>query len=57
MIKNTRTRRLVAAIMVVMGALLMLFAPEVWAGLLLLILGAILEVAGIALAHKANKTP
>jgi hypothetical protein len=57
MIKNLRTRRTVAAIMVVLGAILMLIAPEIWAGLLLLILGVVLELAGIALAHKAKKAP
>lgn len=52
MIKNLRTRRISAAIMVVSGAILMLFAPEIWAGLLLLILGIALELAGIALGHN-----
>lgn len=55
MIKNTSTRRASAAIMVVLGAILMLIAPEIWAGLLLLILGVVLELVGIALAHRANK--
>jgi len=55
MIKNSRIRRFSATLMVVLGALLMLAAPEIWAGLLLLILGVLLELAGIALAHKANK--
>jgi len=57
MIKNIRTRRASATVMVVLGAILMLLAPEIWAGLLLLILGVVLELAGIALAHKANKAP
>ena len=57
MIKNVRTRRASATLMVVLGAILMLLAPEIWAGLLLLILGVVLELAGIALAHKADKTP
>lgn len=57
MIKNLRTRRISAAIMVVLGAVLMLIAPEIWAGLLLLVLGVVLELAGIALGHKANKVP
>lgn len=56
MVNNLRTRRASAAIMVVMGAILMLIAPEIWVGLLLLILGVVLELAGIALGHKANKT-
>ncbi len=57
MIKNLRTRRTSATIMVVLGAILMLIAPAIWAGLLLLILGVVLELVGIALAHKANKAP
>lgn len=57
MIKNLRTRRISAAIMVVLGAVLMLIAPEIWAGLLLLVLGVVLELAGIALAHKSDKAP
>lgn len=57
MIKNLRARRISAAIMVVLGAVLMLIAPEIWAGLLLLVLGVVLELAGIALGHKANKAP
>lgn len=57
MIKNLRTRRTSAAIMVVLGAILMLIAPEIWAGLLLLVLGVVLELVGIALVHKANDAP
>lgn len=58
MIKNLRTRRRASAtIMVVLGAILMLIAPEIWAGFLLLILGVVLELVGIALAHKENKAP
>lgn len=56
MVTNLRIRRASAAVMVVMGAILMLIAPEIWVGLLLLILGVVLELAGIALGHKANKT-
>lgn len=55
MVKNIRTRRTSATIMVVLGAILMIIAPEIWAGLLLLVLGVVLELAGIALGHKANK--
>jgi len=57
MIKNIRMRRASATVMVVLGAILMLLAPEIWAGLLLLFLGVVLELAGIALAHKANTKP
>lgn len=48
------TRRASAAIMVVLGAALMLLAPAAWPGALLLILGIALELAGIALEHKAK---
>lgn len=54
MIRNPRIRRAAAAIMVVLGALLMLLAPEVWQGALLLALGVVLELLGIALEHKAE---
>jgi len=56
MINNLRTRRTSAVILIVLGAVLMVIAPEMWVGLLLLILGVVLELAGIALAHKASKT-
>jgi membrane-bound ClpP family serine protease len=54
MLKNPRTRRASAIIMVVLGAILMLLAPEAWPGALLLILGVALELFGIALEHKAK---
>lgn len=40
--------------MVVLGAILMFLAPEAWPGALVLILGVALELAGIALEHKAK---
>ena len=48
------TRRVIAVIMVVLGALLMLLAPEAWPGALLLILGVAVELLGIALERKAK---
>ncbi|MGA7750120.1 MAG: hypothetical protein WCA63_08230 [Gallionella sp.] len=55
MVKNTRTRRTSAVIIMVLGAImLMLLAPEAWQGALLLILGAALELFGIALKHKTK---
>ncbi len=56
MIKNLRVRRTTAGIMVVLGAILMFIAPEIWAGLAVLALGIALELAGIAVGHKARKT-
>lgn len=54
MIKNQHTRRVSAVIMAVLGAALMLLAPEAWPGALLLTLGVALELFGIALEHKAK---
>lgn len=52
MIKNTRIRRTGALILVVIGAILMFLAPEVWQGAVLLTLGVLLELVGIALEHR-----
>lgn len=52
MIKNKRIRRTGALIMVVLGAILMFLAPEVWQGALLLALGVIIELIGISLERK-----
>jgi hypothetical protein len=54
MLKNPRIRRTSAVIMVVLGGVLMFLAPEAWPGELILILGVVLELAGIALEHKAK---
>jgi type IV secretory pathway VirB2 component (pilin) len=52
---NGRTRRVIAVILVVLGAILMFLAPEAWPGALVLILGVVLELVGIALEHSSNK--
>ncbi len=54
MIRNQRIRRAVAAIMIVLGAILMFLAAEPWPGALLFVLGILLELAGIALERKAK---
>jgi hypothetical protein len=40
--------------MMVLGAILMFLAPEIWQGTLLLAAGVVLELFGIALKHKAG---
>ena len=55
MMKNPRARRASAAILVVLGAVLMFFAPEAWPGALALIMGIALELIGISLEHKKVK--
>ena len=54
MIKNTRIRRTGALILVVLGAILMFLAPEVWQGALLLALGVIIELIGITLERSVD---
>lgn len=56
MIRNPRTRRASAIILIVLGGILMLLAPEIWQGALLLAFGVVLELIGIALEHKAKKS-
>jgi len=51
---NPRVRRTSAVIMVVLGAILMFLAPQAWPGALVLILGIVLEIVGIALEHRNN---
>lgn len=56
MIRNTLTRRAGAMIMIMLGVILMLLAPAVWQGALLLVSGVVLELVGIALERKAKKS-
>ena len=53
MIKNRRSRRVLALFMVVLGGVLIFLAPEMWFGLVLLVLGVGVELVGIALERKA----
>lgn len=58
MLRRRKMRRAIGAILVVAGALLMLLAPESTfgvrsgTGLLLLVAGIVLELAGIALERR-----
>lgn len=54
MLKNPRVRRPLAIFLVVLGGVLMFLAPEVWAGVVLLVLGVAVEIVGIALEHRAG---
>ena len=53
MLKKRRTSRMLAIGLVVLGGVLMALAPEIWAGLGVLALGGVVELAGIALERKA----
>ena len=52
MLSKRRSRRVLAIFLVVLGGMLMFLAPEIWAGLAVLALGLLIELAGIALEHK-----
>lgn len=55
MLKKTALRRAVAALLLVLGSLVMFFAPETWPGAILLALGVSLEMIGIALRHRDTR--
>lgn len=52
MLSSRRSRRVLAIFLVVLGGVLMYLAPEMWAGLVVLVLGVVVELAGIALERK-----
>lgn len=54
---KTRSRRALALVLIVLGGALMYLAPEIWAGVALLVVGVLLEVAGITLEHRAQGKP
>ena len=53
MLSKQRSRRVLAVILIVLGGVLMYLAPEMWLGVVLLVLGVALEVAGIALERRS----
>lgn len=53
MLSKRRSRRVLALFLVVLGGVLMALAPEMWAGLAVLGLGVVIELAGLALERKA----
>jgi hypothetical protein len=52
MLKKRRNRRVVSVLLVVLGGVLMYLAPEIWAGLGVLVLGVMIELAGITLERQ-----
>lgn len=54
MLRNRGLRRFVAIFLVVLGGALMYLAPAGWVGMVLLILGVVVEVAGITLERKVK---
>jgi Zn-dependent membrane protease YugP len=54
MAKSLGKRRVGAMIMVLLGIILMIFAPEIWLGALVFSLGVVLELVSISLEHKTK---
>lgn len=52
MLRKQRSRRVLAMFLVLLGGALMYLAPEMWVGLVMLVLGVAIELAGIALERK-----
>ena len=50
---RTRTKRLLSVVLLILGGVLMFFAPEnIWIGAILFALGLGLEIAGLVLGHR-----
>jgi hypothetical protein len=53
MLRKRRLRRATALLLVVLGGILIYLAPGDFAGIVLLVTGVVVELAGIALERKA----
>jgi hypothetical protein len=49
---TARLRRSLSATLIVLGAALIFFAPETWSGMVLLVLGVLLELIAVSLCHR-----
>lgn len=54
MLKRTLHRRTLGITLIVIGALLMWLAPEIWSGVIMIFIAIALEILGISLERKAN---
>jgi drug/metabolite transporter (DMT)-like permease len=55
MTRHPRLRRALSFIAMAAGAILILFAPDnAWVGIVMVILGAAIELLGIVLRHKRD---
>ncbi len=52
MLRKRRSRRVLAIFLMMLGGVLMYLAPEIWAGLVVLAVGVVVELAGIALERR-----
>lgn len=54
MLKNRQSRRPVAYGLMALGALLMFLATEIWAGVVMFVLGVVIEFFGIKLDNEVK---
>jgi len=54
-LNKTRPRRIVAILLMLLGGLMLWFAPETLGGVVLLIVGLVIEAIGIFLDHRSEK--
>jgi hypothetical protein len=53
MIRNPRAKRILSISLLILGGMLMFFAPEnIWIGAILFTLGVGVEIVGLVLAHR-----
>lgn len=56
MIKNPRTRRILSLVLITVGGMLIFLAPEdVWIGVLLLVFGVLLDLAGALMKKQPEE--
>jgi hypothetical protein len=49
MLRKQNIRRPIAALLMILGAIMMFLAPEAWIGAILLVLGLSIELVGISM--------
>ncbi len=52
MLRRTHIRRPVAVLAMLVGAAMIFLGSETWAGVLVFVLGVLIEAVGIAISHK-----
>lgn len=51
-----KRRRLVAIVLIVLGALMLWLAPETGGGVILIVAGIVIEVLGLIMEHRASRS-
>ncbi len=54
MLKRTLHRRILGSTLIIVGALMLWLAPEVWSGVIMILIAIALEILGITLERRNN---